>query len=215
LGLHHLDAAPVALAVAVALFVGASALVWRSIVATYHHPVLGACNIVTQMRLATVAILSAAAVAPDAMTGGFALVALSAAALALDGVDGWLARRQRLSSAFGARFDMEVDAALAAVLAVIALRGDAAGGPLWTASLLVLGFSRYVFVAAALALPRLRAPLPERWSRKAVCVAQIATLVALLLPLPQGVAAPLAAGAAAALLWSFGRDVLRLARAGD
>ena len=37
--------------------------------------------------------------------------------LALDGLDGWAARRQGLVSAFGARFDMEVDALLILALA--------------------------------------------------------------------------------------------------
>ena len=41
---------------------------------------------------------------------------------ALDGVDGWLARRSGIASAFGARFDMEIDALLILVLAVLAWR---------------------------------------------------------------------------------------------
>ena len=41
---------------------------------------------------------------------------------ALDGVDGWLARRRGMSSAFGARFDMEIDALLVQVLAILVWR---------------------------------------------------------------------------------------------
>ena len=43
---------------------------------------------------------------------------LSSVALALDGVDGQVARRTRTVSALGARFDMEVDAFLVLVLSV-------------------------------------------------------------------------------------------------
>jgi phosphatidylglycerophosphate synthase len=39
--------------------------------------------------------------------------------LALDGLDGWLARRFGLASAYGARFDMEVDGFLILVLALL------------------------------------------------------------------------------------------------
>ena len=46
------------------------------------------------------------------------LVLLSSVALALDGVDGWVARRTRTVSALGARFDMEVDAFLVLMLSV-------------------------------------------------------------------------------------------------
>ena len=36
-----------------------------------------------------------------------------------DGLDGWLARRLRLISSFGARFDVEVDALLLVILATL------------------------------------------------------------------------------------------------
>ena len=46
------------------------------------------------------------------------MAALAGFALALDGVDGHLARRFDQVSDFGARFDMEVDAALILVLCI-------------------------------------------------------------------------------------------------
>ena len=46
------------------------------------------------------------------------LVTLSAAALALDLIDGWIARRTDTATAFGARFDGEVDAFLILALSV-------------------------------------------------------------------------------------------------
>jgi phosphatidylglycerophosphate synthase len=130
--------------------------------------------------------------------------------LALDGIDGWLARRQRLETAFGARFDMEVDALFILVLAALAVGLGKAGA--WV---LALGMMRYGFVAASLAWPWLAAPLPPSLRRKAVCVLQIAVLAALLAPpVAPPVSGALAAAAFAALAWSFAVDVRWLAREG-
>jgi len=173
----------------------------------FPHPELGWCNVVTQGRLALVALL-AAPLAAQSGAGGWAVAGLALAAFALDGADGWLARRQGLCSAFGARFDMEVDAALALVLALHALAAGAAGP-----AVLVLGLARYAFLAAGIAWPWLARPLPERLSRKAVCVAQLSTLIALQVPvLPGEAAEALGLGVAAALAWSFGRDIRWLHR---
>jgi phosphatidylglycerophosphate synthase len=178
----------------------------RGMAADYPHDGIGACNLVTTLRLGLVAAIAALGWAEGA--ADWSVLALAVLALALDGVDGALARRHGFCSTFGARYDVEVDAALAAVLATLLLLADRAGG-----ELLVLGFARYAFLLASLALPWLRAPLAESRARKAVCVVQIGTLAALTAPiLPEAAAGPLALGAAALLLWSFGRDILRLAR---
>ncbi|MGQ0563507.1 MAG: CDP-alcohol phosphatidyltransferase family protein [Gemmobacter sp.] len=171
---------------------------------TYRHPRLGLCNAVTLVRAALTAGLAAALAAPGVPAWG--LVAVAATALALDGVDGWLARREGLQSAFGARFDMEVDALLALVLALLALT-LAKAGP-WV---LLLGGLRYGFVAASLALPWLGAALPPRAARKTVCVIQIATLTALLAPpVVPPLSLALAAMATVLLVASFAVDVLWL-----
>ena len=80
-------------------------------------------------------------------------VALAASVAVLDGVDGWLARRTRMASAFGARFDMETDAALILVLAVLAWQFGRAGA--WV---LACGLLRYAFVGAGVLWPWLRSP---------------------------------------------------------
>jgi phosphatidylglycerophosphate synthase len=172
----------------------------------YPHATLGLCNLVTLARLA----LAAALLAPLAGAAApWAVFAVAALALSLDGIDGWLARREGLTSAFGARFDMEVDSALALILALNAWAAGTAG-----AIVLLIGLPRYAFAAAALALPWLDRPAPERFSRKAVCVIQIATLIALQLPpVAASVANPVVAAVAAMLVWSFGRAVLWLWRA--
>jgi phosphatidylglycerophosphate synthase len=173
----------------------------------------GLANWITLGRAAGAALLGAVVLAPDllaAAEAAWAAVALAVALLALDGFDGWAARRQRLCSRFGARFDMEVDALLILVLCALALALGKAGP--WV---LALGLMRYGFLAAAQVVPRLREDLFPSRRRKAVCVLQIAVLTAILAP-PVGprVAGLMAAGALAALVWSFAVDVWWLARRG-
>ncbi|WP_030346686.1 CDP-alcohol phosphatidyltransferase family protein [Streptomyces sp. NRRL S-1022] len=134
------------------------------------------------------------------------LVALTAVALLLDGVDGKVARRTGTSSALGARFDMEVDAFLILVLSVYV---SAQLGP-WV---LLIGGMRYGFVAAARIAPWLTAPLPPSFARKTVAAVQGVCLLvagAQLLPRPVNLAIVLLA--LGSLVWSFGRDVAWLWR---
>lgn len=176
------------------------------------HARLGPANLVTMARAGITALAAAALYLPGGLADrpmlAWSLVGIVAVGLALDGVDGWLARRTGLASAFGARFDMEVDAALAAVLCLLAILGGKAG--LW---LLPLGFLRYGWVATGMILPWLTGELPERTSRKAVCVVQIGVLTALLAPaLVQPWAAMIAVAATVALAWSFAVDAVWLWR---
>lgn len=172
----------------------------------YPHRRIGACNLVTLLRAALVCALLAALV--QGRTGGWPIAGVALLALILDGLDGWLARRSGLVSDFGARFDIEVDAAFALVLTLHALTRTEIGG-----EVLVLGLIRYVFVAAALVLPWLNGPLPPSRRRKLVCVAQLSVLIALQPPLLGPDAAILAVRlAAAALVWSFWIDIRHLWR---
>lgn len=171
------------------------------------HPFnrLGPANLMTGLRMALVACLAGVAVGPRPVTG-WALVVLAAVAAIADACDGPLARRSGLSSRFGARFDMEVDALLILVLSLLAWR--AAGLGPW---ILMAGALRYAFVAAGGAFPWLRADLPPRRRRQAVCVVQIVTLILALVP---GIAWTLGTAAAAVglllLSWSFAADVVWL-----
>jgi phosphatidylglycerophosphate synthase len=135
------------------------------------------------------------------------LVLLSSVALALDGVDGWVARRTRTVSALGARFDMEVDAFLVLVLSVhVAV--------LVTPWALVIGLMRYVFMVATWLLPWLSGALPTRYSAKVVAAVQgIVLVVASGQFLAPVAATTLVVAALAALLWSFGKSVMWLWRA--
>ncbi|MEL7124723.1 MAG: CDP-alcohol phosphatidyltransferase family protein [Pseudomonadota bacterium] len=171
----------------------------------YPHPVLGLCNAVTLTRAAMVAYLAGAVLGA---ASPWIVFAVAVTAFALDGVDGWLARRAGLCSEFGARFDMETDAGLAAVISLWLLASGTTGP-----EILVLGFMRYAFVAAAVLWPALQAPLPEMFRRKAICVVQIAALIILIFPLtPAGLTWPIGVTAAILLSWSFAVDILWLAR---
>jgi phosphatidylglycerophosphate synthase len=134
------------------------------------------------------------------------LVTLVGVALALDGVDGQVARRTGSTSALGARFDMEIDAFLILVLSVFI------GGQFgwWTVA---IGAFRYAFVAASWALPWLTAPLPPKFSRKVVAAAQgVVLVVATANLLPHTLALLAVIAALASLTWSFGRDIAWLMR---
>ncbi|MEL6435540.1 MAG: CDP-alcohol phosphatidyltransferase family protein [Pseudomonadota bacterium] len=173
---------------------------------SYPHDRVGMCNLVTLTRLVIVGALLVATL--DAIPAGWGLLSLAALALCLDGVDGWLARKQGVASEFGARFDVEVDAAFALLLTVYAVRTDIAG-----LYVLALGLPHYLFCIARTVAPWLNAALPPRFSRKAICVLQIATLLLLLVPQVGGAALAVAISATAlALVWSFAVDIRWLYR---
>ncbi|AFR08146.1 CDP-alcohol phosphatidyltransferase family protein [Nocardiopsis alba] len=164
---------------------------------------LGPADLVTLTRIVLIGGVTALVV-----DGGpaWALVTLAVPALALDLVDGLVARRTGTASAFGARFDMEADAFLILVLSV---RVASFLGP-WV---LVIGAMRYLFGVASWAAPWLRGPLPPSRARKAVAAAQGIVLTAVASgALPEPVSVVVVAMAAAALSWSFGRDVVGLWR---
>jgi hypothetical protein len=131
------------------------------------------------------------------------LVPLAALALALDAVDGWVARRTRTGK-LGAQFDGEVDAFLILVLSVYVARSAGA----WV---LAIGTARYAFLAAGWPLRWMRAPLPPRFWRKVVAATQgIVLTVAAVGVLPAGVTTGALVVALVLLSESFGRDVLWL-----
>jgi phosphatidylglycerophosphate synthase len=177
---------------------------------------LGPANQVTLARGVLTALLiglageGGGAEMGEALGAGLAWTALALALLAtaLDGVDGYLARRYGWASPLGARFDMEVDALLVAGLALLLWTLDRAG--IWV---LAAGAMRYVFVAAAFLWPWLRQPLPPSRRRQAICVAQVLTLTLALAPiLPAAWAGAVAASGLVFLCYSFAVDIVWLAR---
>lgn len=113
-----------------------------------------------------------------------------------------------MSSAYGARFDMECDALLILVLSVLVLQFGKAGA--WV---LAAGLMRYAFVAAGWVWPRMRATLPASMRRKWVAALQTTALVIAVAPwMPASVAQGICAVALAALTGSFIIDIAWLWR---
>ena len=136
------------------------------------------------------------------------LVVIATATALLDAVDGALARRSGLASAFGARFDMETDAAFTLVLCALVFQAGQAGP--WV---LASGLMRYAFVAASRPWPWLAGALPPSRRRQTVCVVQITSLIICLGPIvPPWLATALAASSLALLSLSFAIDIRTLAR---
>ncbi len=152
---------------------------------------LGLANRITLGRSVlvggVVALVAAGAVHAATIT------ALASVALVLDLVDGWVARRWGEVTELGARFDMEVDAALILVLSL-------AAAPTFGWWVLAVGLARYAFGLVALAVPWLRAPTPpSRW-RKLVAAVQGVTLTAAVAAVVPETLAGLALATALALL---------------
>ncbi|HJV15204.1 MAG TPA: CDP-alcohol phosphatidyltransferase family protein [Propionibacteriaceae bacterium] len=149
----------------------------------------------------------------QALTGGLAengiliMIIMGTLCLTLDGVDGWVARARGEASAFGARFDVETDAAMLIVLSVAVAALGIAGW--WV---LAIGAMRYAYVATSLVVPALRTPLPYHYSGKVIAVLQaVALLAALAYGLTHGahwVPTTFLLAALALLCWSFGRSVI-------
>jgi phosphatidylglycerophosphate synthase len=199
----------------VAWTVLASTLIFAiSLFALPDHPFerLGYANLVAAFRACLVSLLGAGIFCYDDLASDrlvlFALVALVLFTLALDGVDGYLARRYRQESEFGARFDMEIDALMILILSGAAALLDKAGW--WV---VLIGLMRYVFLAGGWLYPRLEGELFPSFRRKLICVFQITALCLLLVPF---VVPPVSTGIAilalALLTYSFAVDIRYLLR---
>lgn len=173
------------------------------------HPLFdrfGRANQITAGRAMLVALVAGFIGEPrrPAVAASAAIVGL--VVVALDGVDGWVARRSGTASEFGARFDMEIDALLILVLAMLVWQYEKAGP--WV---IMSGLLRYLFLAAGLLWPAMRHPLPPSRRRQTICVVQIVGLVLALAPI---IAPPLSTALAAVTLltlcYSFLVDTLWL-----
>lgn len=178
------------------------------VIGKHPYPRFGPANVVTTIRATLVALVAVLIGRPATPEMLWLVIGLTAVMGVLDGLDGWLARRTGMASAFGARFDMETDAALILVLSILVWQHEKAGA--WV---LLCGLMRYAFVAAGWLLPWLARPLQSTLRGKTVAVGQLVGLSVALAPI---VPAPLSALAAAltltALVWSFAIDIMRLSR---
>jgi phosphatidylglycerophosphate synthase len=194
------------------LFAGLLIAVARGLSAYHPHPRLGMANRITLLRAGIACLIAARTVDLDPLGAPerWVLAAIAGAALLLDGADGWAARRERLASDFGARFDMEVDAFAILVLAATIVK--AAAVPCWV---LAIGAMRYLYLAAGWFMPFLQRPLlPCRFAdrrRKTIAVIQsVALLIALMPATPPIWAAAVCAVALGLLSYSFAADIVML-----
>ncbi len=169
----------------------------------------GPADWVTLVR-ALLAAIVAGMVAHALVTGAPAevsvLVAISSVALALDWVDGQVARRTGTVSERGARFDMEVDAFLILVLSV-----HVASSLGWW--VLLIGLARYARALACLPFPWMRGEAPPRYWNKVVAAVQgIVLTVVSAGVLPERAARLVLLVALVLLAESFGRETWRLWR---
>jgi phosphatidylglycerophosphate synthase len=111
-------------------------------------------------------------------------------------------------TAFGARFDMETDAALTLILATLCCRFDKVGA--W---ILAVGLMRYLFAGFALFVHWIARPLPYSRRRQTIYVLQMSGLLAVMSPLFPVPASSLVGLATLSMLSaSFAIDVAWLAR---
>jgi phosphatidylglycerophosphate synthase len=137
-----------------------------------------------------------------------ALVTLASVALALDAVDGQVARWTGTATPLGARIDGEADAFLILLLS-IAVSQD------YGSWVLVIGAARYALLLAGWLIPWLAAPLPPRFWRKVVAAIQGIVLTVAASGVPSRLVGMIAVAVALLLLAeSFGRDVIWLYRTG-
>jgi phosphatidylglycerophosphate synthase len=137
-----------------------------------------------------------------------ALVTLSSIALALDAVDGQVARRSGTATPLGARLDGEVDAFLILLLSIAVSRDYGS----WV---LVIGAARYALLLAGWLMPWLAAPLPPRYWGKVVAAVQGIVLTVAISGVPSRLVGMIAVVVALLLLAeSFGRNVIWLYRTG-
>ena len=182
----------------------------------WHSRSFGAANGVTLTRLIGTSWIAALVVATAVVEPGSELrravivvmIVVGSVCLVLDNVDGRLARGRGEVSDFGARFDMETDAAMLLFLCVAVPLVGVAGW--WV---LAIGLMRYVYVAVSWIVPALRIPIPPSYARKAVAAIQgVALLLALALSLVDGIPGwipgAVVALALASLCWSFGSCVI-------
>lgn len=188
-----------------ALYAALAGMVWGWLPGDAPGPGIGRANRVTLGRAALAMPMLALPLvgAPLGTAALWWVIVLSTGVLVLDGFDGRIARRTGTETSFGARFDMEVDAALLLALSVVVLQDGKVGA--WV---LLIGGMRYLFVAAGWIWPALAAELPPSRRRQVVCVTQgVVLLVALGPIIPGWAAVTVTAGGLAALTYSFGVDV--------
>lgn len=174
---HSTGASPAVLVLALLLYVGMACALWFGLATHLPHRHFGPANGVTLLRAALLCLLAGLVAQTGPQHLGWLPLATALVILALDGLDGWLARRTGYASSFGARFDMETDSLLVLVLCATALLMGKAG--LW---LLLAGSLRYLFLAGTALLPWMKGDLPDSFRRKTLYVVSTTGVIVILAP---------------------------------
>jgi phosphatidylglycerophosphate synthase len=153
-------------------------------------------NLVTLIRLGIVTSLP---LLRDLRASGLVFAVIVVGILALDAIDGAIARARGGATAFGAVFDMETDALLVMVLGVLL---HASGMPAWV---LVAGLWRYVIAIAIAVAPALGQTPPSRLYRSIFGVAVVLFACAFAAPR----ASLFAAAATVLVTFSFAHSIVR------
>jgi len=132
----------------------------------------GPANRVTLGRAVMVGCVAAFIGPAPESQAAFWVAMLAMLTLAFDGVDGFVARRTRSESVYGARFDMELDSLFMLVLSLLVWQWNRAG--VWV---LFCGCARYVWVFVMLFLPWFSRQLPPSFRRRCACVVGVLGLV--------------------------------------
>lgn len=176
--------------------------------ADHPYPRFGPANVVTTIRAMLAAFGAGLIGYPASSTVVWGVIGLTTAMVVLDGLDGRLARATGMTSAYGARFDMETDAAFILVLSVLVWQHGKAG--VWV---LMCGLMRYAFAAAGRLIPWMAAPLRATLRGRIVAIFQLVGLGVALAPVvPVRASTVVAALTLTALTWSFAIDIAWLAR---
>lgn len=194
---------------AIAMFLSVCALVaWSWKRQTGQAGRFGPANSVTFLRAVLVCWIAGSIGQAATDWAAWFIVIIGTTALLLDGVDGWLARKYRCATDFGARFDQEIDALLILILAILTVQTGKAG--IW---ILLAGLLRYMFIVGALVFPKLADPLPPSKRRQTICVVTVVGLILCLAPVvTPPVSTVLAVLTVGVLTLSFTVDTLWLLR---
>ncbi|WP_315277424.1 CDP-alcohol phosphatidyltransferase family protein [Kocuria carniphila] len=161
----------------------------------------------TTLRLGFIVIVTALFLADDGPGFTWTAVVLGATALAMDGLDGKIARSTGSTRA-GALYDEAVDALFILILSMGLV-------PLWGPWCLIPGLMYYAFHLMSAFRPTWRRQLPKSLSRRVIAAAQGILLLAAGTPIAVAIPAfgvLCVATAVVSVLYSFGRDILWLER---
>jgi phosphatidylglycerophosphate synthase len=158
----------------------------------------GPANAVTAIRLSMIGCLCAMGLRGVGPASALLVLVI----FALDGLDGWLAKRGGHAAAFGASFDMECDALLVLVCCLVLYLNRRLG-----AFILLPGFLRYLYAIAIACFPRGALEAPASRAGRYVFSVFAVSMIVSLWPI-DGLYRPLALVATLLLVLSFARGFL-------